>query len=128
MFDFFMSDRAKDNNAMLEELDISDEDSLNCNAHILLCITSTADKVFKDVESSAGLHKLIGEGALYGWNNANSVWYLGLNSFIHVFNTHFFTKATCCCHKGNLPRSCLYLLRERQSSELLYIHIFCLEN
>ena len=43
--------------------------------------TSAADKVFKNVEASAGLHKLIGDGALSGWNNANSIWYLGLNAF-----------------------------------------------
>ena len=46
MFDFFMDDRARDNDTMLDELDVSDEDRLNCNAHILLCITATTDKVF----------------------------------------------------------------------------------
>ena len=81
MFDFFMGDRAKDNSTMLDDLDVSEEDQLNCNAHILLCITATADKVLKDVEASAGVHKLIGDGALSPWNNSNSVWYLGLNAF-----------------------------------------------
>ena len=66
---------------MLDDLDVSEEDQLNCNAHILLCITATADKVLKDVEASAGVHKLIGDGALSPWNNSNSVWYLGLNAF-----------------------------------------------
>ena len=64
MFDFFMDDRARDNSTMLDELDVSDEDRLNCNAHILLCITATIDKVFKDVEATAGVQKLIGDGAL----------------------------------------------------------------
>ena len=49
--------------------------------HILLCITSTVDKAFGDVETSAGLHKLIGNNALSGWNSSNSIWYLGLNAF-----------------------------------------------
>ena len=64
MFDFFMDDRAKDSNKMSQELNNSDESILNYNTHILLCITSTADKVFKDVEASAGLHKLIDDGAV----------------------------------------------------------------
>ena len=59
MFDFFMDDCARDNNTMLDELDISEEKKLNCNAHILLCVISTADKVFRDVETHAGLQKLI---------------------------------------------------------------------
>ena len=81
MFDFFMDDRARDNNTMLDELDVSEEKKLNCNAHILLCVTSTADKVFRDVETSAGLQKLIGDGAKSAWNSSHSVWYLGLNAF-----------------------------------------------
>ena len=73
---------------MNEELDISDEKELNCNAHILLCVTSTADKVLKDIESSVGVHKLIGDGALSGWNKGNSIWYLGLNAFSKMLSPH----------------------------------------
>ena len=44
-------------------------------------ISATTDKVFKDVEASAGVQKLIGDGALSRWNVSKSVWYLGLNAF-----------------------------------------------
>ena len=44
-------------------------------------ISATTDKVFKDVEFSAGVQKLIGDGALSRWNVSKSVWYLGLNAF-----------------------------------------------
>ena len=81
MFDFFMGDRASDNDVMLNTLDISEDARLNCNAHILLCVTATADKVFKDLESSIGVHKLVGEGALANLRFKNSIWYLGLNAF-----------------------------------------------
>ena len=54
MFDFFIVDRASDNDVMLNTLDISEDVRLNCNAHILLCVTATTDKVFEDLESSIG--------------------------------------------------------------------------
>ena len=59
MFDFFMGDRASDNDVMLDTQEISKDARLNCNAHILLCVTATADKVFKDLQSAIGVHKLV---------------------------------------------------------------------
>ena len=46
----------------------------------------------------------------------SEIWFKFIHSFIHIFNTHFFTKATCCCNKGNLLWSCLYRLWESQCS------------
>ena len=86
MIDFVMTDRASDNDTMLEELDISEKDVLNCNPYILLCITSIAESVYRDVESSLGVHKLIGEGALSSWKKSNSIWFLGLNAFSKLFS------------------------------------------
>ena len=48
IFDFFMGDRASDNGVTPE---ISEDVRLNCNAHIVLCVTAIADKVSKDLES-----------------------------------------------------------------------------
>ena len=70
---------------MLDVLEVQEEARLDCNARIL-CITSTSDKVFKDIESSFGVHQLIGDGALSKWNSKNSIWYLDLNAFAKLLS------------------------------------------
>jgi len=52
---------------MLKGLNVSDENKLDWNAHILLFIICILLTVFPDIELSAGLHKLISEGTK--WNN-----------------------------------------------------------
>ena len=65
MFDFWMNDRAGDSDAILDELGIESEKRLKCNAHILLCIDQAMDKVFKDLETTLGVQKLIGNDAAH---------------------------------------------------------------
>ena len=87
MFDFWMNDRAGDSDASLDELGISPEKRLKCNAHILLCIDQALDKVFKDLETTFGVQKLIGLGASYVFSGgANSIWYLGLIAFAKLLS------------------------------------------
>ena len=82
MFDFCMNDRAGDSDASLDELGITSEKRLKCNAHILLCIDQALDKVFKDLETTFGVQKLIGLGASHVFSGgSNSIWYLGLIAF-----------------------------------------------
>ena len=82
MFDFWMNDRAGDSDASLDELGISSEKRLKCNAHILLCIDQAIDKVFKDHETTFGVQKLIGLGAAHVFSGgSNSIWWLGLIAF-----------------------------------------------
>ena len=82
MFDFWMNDRAGDSDASLDELEISSEKRLKCNAHILLCIDQAIDKVFKDLETTLGVQKLIGLGASHVFSGgSNSIWWLGLIAF-----------------------------------------------
>ena len=66
MFDFMVYDRTNDNSTMLDTLETSNES-------ILLCITTTTDKTFKDVEASVGIQNLYGDSDLYSWNSSNSV-------------------------------------------------------
>ena len=57
--DFWLSDRAGDCGTMLEHLQIEDEKLVKCSAHIILGADNAADKVFKNVESQIGVHKLM---------------------------------------------------------------------
>ena len=57
--DFWMCDRAGDCAAMLENLGIEEEKMLKCNAHVILGVDNAADKVFRQVEQSIGIQKLI---------------------------------------------------------------------
>ena len=82
MFDFWMNDRAGDSDASLDELGISSAKRLKCNAHILLCIDQAIDKVFKDLETTFGVQKLIGLGAAHVFSGgSSSIWWLGLIAF-----------------------------------------------
>ena len=79
LIDFFMTDRAGDSDTMLEELGVCTDKVLKCNAHILLVIDVTIDKVFKDTETVIGLSSLIGQGAAHVFNSSkNSICYQGL--------------------------------------------------
>ena len=44
--DFYINDRAGDGDIMLDELEVSEEKRLKCNAHCILCIQNAVDKVF----------------------------------------------------------------------------------
>ena len=66
MFDFWITDRAGDSDTCLDELGIASERRLKCNAHILLFVDQALDKVYKDVETSLGVQKLVGLGASRG--------------------------------------------------------------
>ena len=63
MFDFFMSDRAGDADAGLDELGVKNEKRLKCNAHILVAVDQAMDKVFRDTEAALGVQNLIGLNA-----------------------------------------------------------------
>ena len=79
LIDFWMNDRAGDSDACLDDIGIESEKRLKCNAHILLCIDQAMDKVFKDLETTLGVQKLIGLGASHVFSGgSNSIWWLGL--------------------------------------------------
>ena len=80
--DFYMNDRAGDSDTMLDELDVSEEKRLKCNAHTILCIQNAVDKVFKDSETEIGVNKLISTDAQHAFNSpSNSIFTLGLIAF-----------------------------------------------
>ena len=58
-----MTDRASDNDPAFEELGIEQSKLLKCCAHIILGVDNAADKVFHDVETKVGVHKLLDIGA-----------------------------------------------------------------
>ena len=61
--DFWMNDRSADGDVVMEELQISEEKILKCNAHIILAIEKAVDSVLLYLESQVGNDKLIGTGA-----------------------------------------------------------------
>ena len=61
--DFWMNDRSADGDVVMEELNISEEKILKCNAHIILAIEKAIDSVLLELESDIGNDKLIGPGA-----------------------------------------------------------------
>ena len=80
--DFFMNDRAGDSDTMLDELGVSEDQRLKCNAHCILCIQNAIDKVFKDKETEIGVTKLISTDAQHVFNSpSNSIFTLGLIAF-----------------------------------------------
>ena len=50
LMDYSMTDRCGDVDAFLDELGIDPKNRLKCNAHILLCIDASLNKVLKDLE------------------------------------------------------------------------------
>ena len=57
--DFWMTDRAGDNNTMFESLGVDVKSVLKCCGHIILGVDHAADKVFKNVEQRIGVQKLL---------------------------------------------------------------------
>jgi len=57
--DFWITDRAGDCSIMLQHLGVEEDKRLKCNAHVILGADNAADKVFRDVEQSIGVEKLI---------------------------------------------------------------------
>ena len=49
--DFFITDRAGDNDIMLDELHIEESRRLKCNAHIILSVGASLEKVFHQERS-----------------------------------------------------------------------------
>ena len=62
LMDYSMTDRGGDVDALLDELGLPKEDRMKCNAHILLCIDSSLNKVSKDFEVKVGVENLLGHG------------------------------------------------------------------
>ena len=76
MIDFLMTDRAADNDVMLDELSVEERKRLKCNAHVILCIGAVLEKTFRDMEYVIGRSKLISEGATHVFSSkSNSMWY-----------------------------------------------------
>jgi hypothetical protein len=64
---------------MLEELGVSEERRLKCNAHILLAIDNALNKTFSAVEMNIGIEKLISTDAAHVFSSSkDSIWILGL--------------------------------------------------
>ena len=57
-FDFYMTDRTRDSDKMLECLNVNEEKGDKCNAHPTLSVEQDIDKVFSDVESPIGIKNL----------------------------------------------------------------------
>ena len=85
MFDFinfFMNDRAGDSDTMLDSLGVPEEQRLKCNAHPILCVQNSVDKIFKDKEIELGPHKLISTDAGHVFSSpSSSIFTLGLIAF-----------------------------------------------
>ena len=65
MIEVFMTDRAADNDVMLDELNVDERKALKCNAHVILCVAEALEKTFRDMEYVIGRSKLISEGAAH---------------------------------------------------------------
>lgn len=85
MFDFinfFMNDRAGDSDTMLDSLGVPEEQRLKCNAHPILCVQNSVDKIFKDKEIELGPQKLISTDAGHVFSSpSSSIFTLGLIAF-----------------------------------------------
>ena len=83
LMDYSMTDRGGDVDALLDELGIDPNNRLKCNAHILLCIDASLNKVLKDLEIKAGVQNLLGQGleSTHVLSSSESVWTLGLIAF-----------------------------------------------
>ena len=72
MIDYFMTDRAPDNDRMLDELNIAETKRLKCNAHIVLAVDAALEKVFRDTEAVIGTSCLITEGAAHVFTSSSN--------------------------------------------------------
>ena len=74
-----MTDRAGDNDSMLDELKVDERKRLKCNAHVVLAVDAALENTFKDTETLIGTSNLISSGAAHVFSSSsNSIWYLGL--------------------------------------------------
>ena len=107
--DFFMTDRAGDATTMLNNLDIEEGRRLKCNAHIMLGVAVSIDKVLKDTETLIGPSALISQNASHVFNSPNSsIWMLGLIAFAKLLSPSH-TKETIslyCDYKRFLTEDC----------------------
>ena len=87
LVDFFMTDRDHSSDAMLDELEISQDRRLKCNAHIVLAVENCVDKVLRDCETKLGRENLVGPGAAHVFNSTSSIWNLGLVALAKLLST-----------------------------------------
>jgi hypothetical protein len=72
---------------MLEELGVSEERRLKCNAHILLANDNALNKTFSTVEMNIGTEKLISTDAAHVFSSSkDSIWILGLIAFAKLLS------------------------------------------
>lgn len=77
--DFFMTDRAGDAKKMLEELEIEPTKWLKCNAHIVLCVDNSVNKVLRTTETVIGVQNLMDLSSSFKpFENGSSILLLGL--------------------------------------------------
>ena len=85
--DWFQGDRAGDNLVMLEELDIKEEKTVKCNAHVCLAIEEAVDSVMLDTEVKVGKDKLISTDASHVFSSSGtSIATLGLIAIAKQFS------------------------------------------
>jgi hypothetical protein len=58
--DFWMGDRASENDLVLDELNVDEARRLKCNDHVVLCIDEAINAILLEVEDKIGRDKLIG--------------------------------------------------------------------
>lgn len=77
--DFFMTDRAGDAKRMLEELNITPTKWIKCNAHIVLCVDNSVNKVLRTTETMIGVQNLMEVTSSFKpFENGSSILVLGL--------------------------------------------------
>jgi len=57
--DFWLTDRAADNDTLLRNLGAEISQILKCCGHLILGVDNACDKIFRDVEQRVGMHNLI---------------------------------------------------------------------
>ena len=76
---FWMSDRASDNDIVLSDLGVEEEKVLKCTAHVVLGIDDALENVFKDFEQKVGRDVLaVGEMGAKVVQGSSSIIMLGL--------------------------------------------------
>ena len=70
--DWFQGDRAGDNLVMLKELEIKEEKTVKCNAHICLAIEEAVDSAMLDTELTVGKDRLISTDASHVFSSSGS--------------------------------------------------------
>ena len=108
LIDYFMSDRAGDSDVMLDILGVEQKKRLKCNAHVLLAVDISLDKIFRDSERLIGVSNLINKGATHIFSYPkSSIWFLGLIAVakllspshnIEIISLH----KDCCAYLGKL--------------------------